>query len=186
MVQHQPCHVAVLQVFQLFFEHGRLQQAVAIQQGKAAQGLACQDRFHDRQDGRDAAAARNAHVVPLRSRIGRNEETALRRHDLQGVAMLEVAVDPVGKHPAIHFAHAYAQLAVVNACADGVAAAQVLAIDRGAQREVLALREAEDRLQLWRYVKRNNHGLRRIGLDAGYAQRVEHGARHGFSRAWCG
>jgi hypothetical protein len=40
-----------------------LQAAVAVDQAEAAAGLARQHRLHDRQDGRDAAAAGDAQVV---------------------------------------------------------------------------------------------------------------------------
>ena len=61
---------------------------------------------------------------------------------------LQVLVDPVGEHAAAHLAHADAQLAVVDAGADRIRAAQVLAVDVAAQRQVLALGEAEHVAQL--------------------------------------
>jgi hypothetical protein len=59
-------------------------------------------------------------------RLDGHEEAALRRHHVDGVAGLEVLVDPVGEHAAAHLAHADAQLAVVDAGADRIGAAQVL------------------------------------------------------------
>ena len=62
-VQGQTCEIAVLQVFQLFLEHGRGLAAVAVDEGKAGKWFARQHGFHDRQNRRDAAATRNAQVV---------------------------------------------------------------------------------------------------------------------------
>ncbi|KAF5291100.1 hypothetical protein FQR65_LT20496 [Abscondita terminalis] len=153
MLQRQPRHVAVLEVLDLLLEHGGLQLAVAVDQREAAGRLARQHGLHDGQDGRDAAAARNAHVVARGPGLDGHEEAALGRHDLQGVAGPQVLVDPVGELAAAHLAHAHAQLAVIHACADGVAAAQVLAVDLVAQRQVLALGEAEDLAQLARHIE---------------------------------
>ena len=50
----------------------------------------------------------------LRLRLDRHEEAALRRHHADGVAGLQLLVDPVGEHAARDLAHAHAQLAVVD------------------------------------------------------------------------
>ena len=180
VVQHQAREVAVLEVFDLLLEHRGLQRAVAVDQGEAAVRLARQHGLHDGQDGRDAAAARNAQVMPVRRRLKRHEEAALRRHHLQCVAHLEPGVDPVGKHAAADFAHAHAQLVVVHTGADGVRAAQVLPVNVGAQREVLALGEAEHLAQVGWHVERDDDRLRRVRLDRAHAQGVEDDA-HGWA-----
>ena len=176
VVDHQPGQIAVLQVLEFFLEHGGLQLAVAVDQREGAARLARQHGLHDRQDGRDAAAARDAHVMPPLLRLDRHEEAPLRRHHADRVAGLEVFVDPVGEHAARDLAHAHAQLAVVDTGADGVRAAQVLAGDFLAQREVLALREAEDGTQVLRHVEGDDDGLGRVRLDGTDLQGVEQGA----------
>jgi hypothetical protein len=79
---------------------------------------------------------------------------------------------------AAHLAHAHAQLAVVDAGADRIGAAQVLPVDLGSQREVLALGEAEDFAQIGRHVEGDDDRFLRVGLDGTHAQRMEHDA-HG-------
>mgnify|MGYP003694348979 CR=1 FL=1 len=61
--------------------------------------------------------------------VDRHEEAPLRRHHVDGVAVLQVLVDPVGEHAAVDLAHAHAQLAVVDAGANGIRATQVLPVD---------------------------------------------------------
>ena len=176
VVQREPRQIAILQVFDLFLEHRRLQRPVAVDQREAAVGLACQHRLHDRQDRRDAAAAGDADVMSMRRGIDRHEEAALRRHHADLVAGFQMRVDPVGEHAASDLAHADAQFAIVDAGTDRIRAAQVLPIDVRAQREVLALSEAEHVAQRLGHVERNDHRLVGIGLDRAHAQRMENDA----------
>ncbi len=67
-VQRQAREVAVLQVLELFHEHGRALLAVAVDQREARLRLGGEHRLHDRQDRRDAAAAGDAEVVARRAR----------------------------------------------------------------------------------------------------------------------
>ena len=112
-------------------------------------------------------------MVAMRLGLDGHEEAPLRRHHLQRVAGLQGAVDPVGEDAALHLAHAHAQLAVVDAGADRIGAPQVLALDVLAQREVLALREAEDTSQFFRHLEGDDHGLGGVGLDPAHAQGME-------------
>ena len=173
VLQHQPRHVAVLEVFEFFLEHRRLELPVAVDQRKAAQWLASQNGFHDRQDRRDATAPGDTDVVALRRRIERHEEASLGRHHLNAVARLQMGVDPVGENAAAHFAHADAQLAIVDSRADRIRAPQVLPVDVAAQREVLALRETEHLAQVGRHIEAHDDGFLRVGLDSTHAQRMK-------------
>jgi hypothetical protein len=178
VVQRQPREVLVLQVLELFLEHRGLEHAVAVDQRRGGQGLARQHRLQDRQDGRDAAATRDAHMVAARGRVQRHEEAALRRHHGDAVARLQTFVDPVGEHAPLDLAHAHAQFAVVDAGTDAVAASQVLAADGLAQRQVLALREGVGGAQRIGHVEADDHRLGGVGVDAAHRQVVEKRRAH--------
>ena len=181
MVQGHAREVAVFQVFQLLFEHGGLQRTVGVQQRKAAEGLARQGRFHDREDGRNAAATGHRQVVALRGGVQGHVKTALGGHHLNGVTHFQAAVNPVGKQPAVHTAHAHAQVGIVHSSADGVGTAHVLAINGGAQREVLALDEAKHLAQLGRHLEGDDDRLGGIRFDSAYAQGMKGNAHdNGF------
>jgi hypothetical protein len=60
-----------------------------------------------------------------------DEEAALRRHDADRCRRAHALVDPVGEGAALDAAHAHAQFAVIDAGADRIRAAQVLAVDVG-------------------------------------------------------
>ena len=182
MVQHQPGEVPVLQVFELFLEHRRLQAAVAVDQREARMRLARQHCLHDRQDRRDAAAAGDADVVAVRGGVQRHEEAALRCHHLHRVAGFQVGIYPVAEDPALDLAHAHAQLAIVDAGTDRIRAAQVLAVDVGAQREVLALGKTKGGTQVGRHVEADDHRFGSVGFDGADFQRVEQRIAHRGTR----
>ncbi|MCY1303578.1 hypothetical protein D9M70_532920 [compost metagenome] len=72
-----------------------------------------------------------------------DEEVAGRRHHFQALAGLEAVVGIGGETAAGHALDRHAQLAVIDAGADGVGAAHFLAVELGAHHQVLALGEAE-------------------------------------------
>jgi hypothetical protein len=178
-VQRQARQVAVLQVLELLEEHGRAELAVAVDEREARPGLGGEHRLHDREDGRDAAAAGDAEVVALGIGRQRHEEAALRRHHLDDVAGLQGFVDPGREPSARHPADADAQLAVGDAGANRVGAALVAAADGVAQGQVLALGEAERVAQVSGHVERDDHRLVGVGADALHLERMEVEAGHG-------
>ena len=110
-------------------------------------------------------------------------EAALRREDLDLVAGLELPVHPGGEGTAIDMAHAHAQFVVVDAGADRVRPAQVLAVDVAAQRQVLALREAEGVAQRLGHVEAQHDGVVGVLVLGAQAQRVEVQAHGGGSES---
>src|SRR5437868_2607642 len=100
-------------------------------------------------------------MLPAGTTLARNSPSlarSMRRHHVAGVARLQLFVDPVREGAALDLAHADAQFAVVDAGADRVRAAQVLPLDVLAQREVLALGEAEGLAQVDRDVEGDDDG----------------------------
>src|SRR5256885_4029485 len=74
-------------LFRSLLEHGGLQLAVAVDQREAAGRLARQHGLHDGQDGRDAAAAGDAHMVARGPGLDGHEEAALGRHDRKSIRL---------------------------------------------------------------------------------------------------
>ena len=100
-----------------------------------------------------------------RLRLDRHEEAALRRHHADGVAGLQLLVDPVRE------ARRPRTLRTPTRSSPSSTPAQIeyerrrsCAVDVLAQREVLALREAEDLAQLGGHVEGDDHGLVGVGL----------------------
>ena len=117
-------------------------------------------------------------MVVMRRRVQGDEEAALGRHDFKRLAGLQAGMDPVGKSAAPDLAHADAQFAIVNAGAYRVGTAHLLAVQLGAQRQVLALGEAEHAAQGIGHVKRHDHGFGGVGCDRAHAQGMK-GDAHG-------
>ncbi len=171
----QAVHVAVFQERQLVAKHHGGGALVAVKQGDVAPGLAGQHCLDDRQDRRDAAAGADAHVPALAFRVEFAVETALRRHDLQGVAGFQLLVGPGGENPAVDVLDADAQQAVVQPRADGIRSPYFFAVDLLAQGQVLALDEAKGVLEFLGHLETDHHRLVRGGPDAGDPERMEAG-----------
>ena len=176
----EPAQVGVFQVAECFAEQGGATGTIAVDQGELAVGFGFQRGLDDRQDRRDAAAGGHRQVVGFALRVQVDVEVAGGRHHFQGVAFLEFAVGEAGEAAAGDFFYRHAQVAVVDAGADGVGAAHFFAVHMGAHDQVLALGEAEGVVQFRRHVEGDGH--RFAGFRAHFAdcQRVELG--HGFAQ----
>ncbi|MOA09701.1 hypothetical protein D3C78_1295530 [compost metagenome] len=71
------------------------------------------------------------------------------------------------------------QQTFLRRAANGVAAAQLFAVDQRLQRQVLAGRIAIVTFQFFGYPQSNGYGVRRFALDGGDVQAMED--RHGYS-----
>ena len=170
-VQRKPCQIAVLQVFQLFLEHGAGGGAVAVDQGAAGPRVTRQQGLDDRQDGRDAAARRHRqHTLWALGQHG--AKAALRGHHLQPVAGFHLAVQPAGEDTAFHAANADAQ-AIGRPGADGIRTPLFLPRHRAAQRQVLARLKVVQALPFGRHVKGQHQRVIGFGLHAAHRQLVE-------------
>ncbi|MNN34253.1 hypothetical protein D3C81_1480510 [compost metagenome] len=129
--------------------------------------LGFQGGLDDRQDRRDAAAGGDRQVVAVARRVELDVEVAGRRHHFQALAGLQALVGIGGETAAGHALDRHAQLAVIDAGADGVGAAHFLAVELGAHHQVLALGEAEAVLQVRRDIEGDGHGI--AGFRAHFA-----------------
>ena len=140
--------VAVFEVIEIVAEHDACRIAVCVKQGHRGVRLAGQHRFGDRQAGRDAGPGGEQQVIMLAADLGR--EAALRRHHLDAVADFQrlgeareaAILDPLDADGAA--------VGFTQGRADRVGAAHVLAIDVGAQCQVLAGQEGEGLATLFR------------------------------------
>ena len=146
-------HVLVFQVLQLVTEHGAAGGLVAVEQGDLALGLGFQGGLHDREDRSNTTAGRNGQVIAFTFRVQINGEMALRRHDFQSLAGLELLVGKGGEATARNLFDGDAKLLVVDTAADRVGAANFLAIQLGAHDQVLALLVVKLVCQIFRHVK---------------------------------
>ncbi len=64
VIQREPAHITVLEVFEFFGKHDRVDAAVAVHQREAARRFRLQCGLDDREHGRDAGAARERHIGP--------------------------------------------------------------------------------------------------------------------------
>ena len=164
---------AVLQVGKLLPEDHRARRAVAVEKREAAVGFREQRRLDDRQQGRDAAACREANIVlPVRG-LERNVEVPQRRHHVDGRALPQVLVGPRGEHASGGLLDRDAQLVVLHRRADRIGAAHVLAADIRAQRQVLALHETKRLSQRRRHVECERDRVARFTRDRSDRQRME-------------
>ena len=164
--------VAVLHEGEIITEHHAAGLAVAVDQRHPAFGLACQHSLDDRQDRRDAAAGGDAHVVELVFGIDIRREMPLRRQGFDDIADLQTIVGPVGEFSAGHALDADLQAAIILSRTDGIAAADRLAIDLGAQRQVLPGAETKDILLSGGRLQGQAHGFVGFRAQLGYGQGI--------------
>ena len=124
--------------------------------------------------------AANATSVRWESRFDRCAKAAVGRHDVQCTADAQLVICPGGESAAFNALDGNAQLLVVKARADGIGAPNVLVIDCGAQRQVLAWREGVLVAKKGRHGKREGYGVRRFAVQVADGQSVKarsHGRR---------
>jgi hypothetical protein len=97
-------------------------------------------------------------------------EITLRRHHLNARSRQQVFGGPVGKSTTGNTLDGHAQTLVLHGRADGVRAAQLLAVNGGAQRQVLALRIRKRLVQMLRHVEAHGHRVPCDGLDLADAE----------------
>ncbi|SPB19015.1 hypothetical protein NOV72_06216 [Caballeronia novacaledonica] len=182
VIQREPIHIPVLQIFEFFGEHDRVDAAIAVHQREAARRLRIQRRLDDRQHRRDARAARERHVMFRVVRVQMREEASVGRHHVDLVAGLQGIEREVRKTPAPHALDADAQFAIAivvgHAHADRIRAARLLAVDMRLERHELTLREAKRIAQIGRHLERHGERIGGFGTDVADAQRMELRSRH--------
>ncbi|SAL03893.1 hypothetical protein AWB77_06894 [Caballeronia fortuita] len=182
VIQREPVHIPILQIFKFLGEHDRVHAAIAVHQREAARRLHVQRRLDDRKHRRDARAARERHVVLRMIRVQMREEAAIGRHHVDLVAGLQSIEREVREAPATHALDADAQFAVAivvgHAHADRIRAARLLAVDMRLERHELSLREAKRIAQRGRHVERNGDRIGGFGSHIADAQRMELRSRH--------
>ncbi|CFE02582.1 Uncharacterised protein [Bordetella pertussis] len=182
--QREALHIEVLEVFDFLAKQHRGRGAVAEEQREAAARFGRQGRLHQREHRRDAAAHRERHIVARVVRVEVDGEVARRRHHFQALAGLQLVVGPVGEHPLVDLLDGHAQHAVARRRTDGVRAAHLLAVQAGAQGQVLARPEAEVAGQLGRQVERDHHGVARVARHRSDLQHMEWIVAHGAGIQW--
>ena len=173
MKQREAIQVPVLQVFQRLEEHRGVARAVAVDQGEAAPWLAREQRPRMREHGCDAAAGGEGDVVPGAFRVDGGEETALGRKHVDEGPRPQPLDGETREAPARHVLDCHAQLAIVEAGADGIGAAHFLAVEDRAQGDELALAKAIRGRELFRDLECERDGLGRFAPHVGDAQGVE-------------
>ena len=184
VVEHEARQEAILEVFQLFLEHHAADTSIAVDQREARTRLAPQQRLGQRQDRRDAAAGGKGHVVPRLTGIDGHGEAAVGRHHVDGVASLERVIGPGRETAAGNLADRHAQFTVVEAGADRVRAAYLLAIDGGAQRQMLAGCERIVGAQIGRQIEAQADRFGRLAPDFGDLQGMKPGGHRSTSLRW--
>ena len=111
--------------------------------------------------------------MPARRGIECDVEVPERRHHVERVAHLERVVGPVRKHAARIALDGDAQRVVLHRRADRIRAPKVMAVDRRAQREVLALNVAELVVQRRRHGEGDGDRVTGLAFEPGHAQRME-------------
>ncbi|SAK98425.1 hypothetical protein AWB79_07594 [Caballeronia hypogeia] len=188
VIQREPVHIPVLQIFEFFREHDRVHAAIAVHQREAARGLRIERRLDDRQHRRDARAARERHVLLGVIRVQVREEAPVGRHHIDLVARLQGIEREVREAPATHALDADAQFAVAvvvgHAHADRIRTTRLLAVDMRLERHELTLRETKRIAQGGRHVEGNGHRIGGFGAHVADAQRMELRSRHGYRLAY--
>ena len=134
---------AILELLERLEEHDVVGRAVAVEQEEAAVRLARKHALDDRQDRRDAGARGKADMDACRlSAGGITPKRPVGVITSSSSPHFEFVRCPVRKRAAVDLLHGDAHLAVVRAGADRIGAAHFLAIEHGAEREVLAGRES--------------------------------------------
>ncbi|MPL79728.1 hypothetical protein SDC9_25612 [bioreactor metagenome] len=169
----QPAEVEVLQILQLLAEHDRADLAIGIDEGELRLRLTRQHGLDDRQQRRDARAAGKAQILLVGLGLDRGEELAHRRHRVDLVAGGEVLVRPGREGAAIDALDADLQHPLAHARADRVAAAQFLAVEVAAQRQILSLGEIEQGAVLVLGGEGDDHGVAGFAAHIGHGQRME-------------
>ena len=135
--------VGVLQRRELLLEHHGARRAVAVEQRELARGSAASVVLTIESSGVMPLPAAKPDVVPAVAGGERHVEVPQRRHHVERVAGLQRLVRPRREHAARIALDRDAQRPVLHAGADRIRPAHVLAVDVGAQRQVLAGGEAE-------------------------------------------
>ena len=136
--------VAVLEKAQPLLEHDGGRTAVAVDQGHAAPGFGGQDGLNNGDDGGDAAAGGDAHVVFPVVRVQFRGKRPTGGHDFHDFPGPELVIGIIGKHTAGDPFYRHFQTRVADAGTDGVGAAYFLTVQGRAQGQILALPETED------------------------------------------
>ncbi|SAL72783.1 hypothetical protein AWB70_07574 [Caballeronia cordobensis] len=182
VIQREPVHIPVLQIFELLGKHDRVHAAIAVHEREAARRLHVERRLDDRQHRRDARAARERHVMLRVIRVQMREETSVGRHHVDFVARLQGVECEVREAPAAHALDADAQFAVAivvgHAHADRIRTARFFAVDMRLERHELPLREAKCVAQRGRHVERNSDRIGGFGTHVADTQRMELRSRH--------
>ncbi|MGY3422768.1 hypothetical protein ACVWZW_003243 [Bradyrhizobium sp. F1.13.4] len=131
----------VLELFKRLEEHDVVGRAIAVEQEEVAIRFARKRTLDDRQDRRDAGARGKADMDAAGAGRRDHAEASRGRHHVQRVAALQIVRRPARKRATINLLDGDAYLAVVGAGADRIGAAHFLAIEHGAECEVLAGRE---------------------------------------------
>jgi hypothetical protein len=103
-----------------------------------------------------------------------------RRHDVELVAAFEFIRRPVRKCSAVNLLHGNADLAIVRTRADRIGAPDFLAIEHGAEREVLAGRESVVAREFAGDRKGHRYGIGRLAAEVvdGQAMKARCGCGH--------
>ncbi len=116
---------------------------------------------------------RKPDVMPALRGVARHVEVPERRHDLEHVARLDRVIRPVGEDASDVTLHGDAQRAFLHGRADRVGAPHILSADAGAQRQVLAGLEPEQRLQVLGNGEGDGDGVARLAVDPRDGETVE-------------
>ena len=105
--------------------------------------------------------------------IERHVEVPHRWHHLDRLAGLEPLVDPCREGPARRLFHGDPKRAILDRGTDRVRPPKIVVGNVRAQREMLALDEAERLGKRWRHVERQRHRVARLARDMRDPERME-------------
>ena len=195
VMHREALRIVVLQVPDLLGEHHIGGRSVGIDQIKTGIRRGSQygsDDRHDRGDPRTGGESGQPYASPVGKSIGGHLFRAVQRghrglgdegpggiHHLEDVPSLQMLIGPGGEQPADIAFDGDAQLSRDRFGAEGIGSAQLLALQRGAHRNVLAGHIAEILFQLRRHLESHLDRVRSEPAHLGDPQRGESGTPRG-------
>jgi hypothetical protein len=173
VVEREAGKEPVLQIGKLVEEHDRLAMAVAVEKGEAAVRFLDQRGLEECKDRRDARAACDPQIIAGSGGIEGPGEAAVGGHDVDFVAALEVRIGPAGEDAPRDGFYRDAQFALVRGGAERIVAADVRAIDVGAQRDVLAGGKGEGGTEVSGNIEQERDAVGGLVADLRDGERVE-------------
>ena len=165
--------IAILQVGQLLAKQHAARGAVAVEQREPAVRLGHERGLDDRQQRRDATARAEGDIVLVVVFGQRKIEAPGRRHDLDRLARRQFVVGPVRELAARHALDRDPQLFVLYRRTHRIGTTDFLAVDLGAQGQVLALGIGKGVAQFVRHVEGDHDRIAVVALDGAHGQRME-------------